>query len=100
MVVRVFGNREKAGMYDGTSGALIGTVYKGEANAEKELNEFVNEWIDGSPRDDYQESVLPDLFIAYKVEKGFLDRADWESQIKTAEKALNREKAIKEGRIA
>lgn len=100
MGVRVFGNRDKAGMYDGTTGALIGTVYKGEVNAERELNEFVNEWIEGSPRDDYQESVLPDLFVAYKVEKGFLDKVDWESQVRTAENVLDREADIEEGRIA
>lgn len=90
MGVRVFGDREKAGMYDGTTGALIGTVYKGEVNAETELNEFVNEWIQGSPRDDYEESVLTYLFVAYKVEKGFVDRANFESQVQKAEDVLNR----------
>lgn len=91
MSVRVFGNRDKAGMYDGTTGALIGTVYRGEANAERELKEFVNDWIEGSPRDDYDESVLSDLFVAYKIEKGFRDRVDWESQVQKAERVLGRD---------
>lgn len=91
MSVRVFGNSNKAGMYDGTTGALIGTVYRGEANAERELKEFVNDWIEGSPRDDYDESVLSDLFVAYKIEKGFRDRVDRESQVQKAERVLGRD---------
>lgn len=90
MGVSVLGDSEKAGLYDDTSGALIGTVYRGYADAERELNIFVNEWLEGSARD-YEEPVLPELFVAYKVERGFLDEVDWTSQIRTAEDTLGRE---------
>lgn len=90
MGVSVFGDSEKAGLYDNTSGTLIGTVYRGHADAERELTVFLNDWLEGSARD-YEESVLPELFVAYKVERGFLDKIDWTSQIRTAEDALGRE---------
>lgn len=94
MGVSVFGNSEKAGLYDDTSGATIGTVYRGHNHAEMELNKFVNDWLDGSPRD-YKESTLPDLFTAYKIERGFLDKDDWTSQVRNAEAVLERQ--VEEG---
>lgn len=93
MGVSVFGSTEKAGIYDNTTGALIGKVYRGHSNAKKELNEFVNNWLEEevSVRDRDIEANLPELFTAYKVEKGFSDKEDWLSQIETAEACLDRE---------
>lgn len=81
--------KNKAAMYDNTSNGLIGTVYNGHYDSGDELREFVNSWIDGDPRE-YKNSSIPELFVAYKIEKGFLDKEDWRSQVNKAESILGR----------
>lgn len=90
MGVSVFGDRNKAALYDNTSGATIGYIYRGYSNAERELRVFVNQWLEQSPRDLHPDE-LADLQIAYKVERGFADRKDWLKQVERAEEILGRE---------
>lgn len=77
-------------MYDDTSGAPIGYTYRGVSDAGSELREFVNKWLDGSPRD-YTANELNDLMLGYKVEKGLVNRADWLSQVERCESILERD---------
>lgn len=89
MGVNIFGDRNKAALYDNTTGATIGYIYRGYNNAEKELRVFVNQWLEQSPRD-LNPDELTDLQTAYKVERGFADREDWLKQVGRAEEILGR----------
>lgn len=90
MGVSVLGDIDKAAMYDNTSGETIGKVYRGHADAESELREFVNNWLPQSPRQ-YDTDELSKLQVAFKVEKGFLEEANWRTQVSAAESLLGRE---------
>lgn len=83
-------NKNMAVIYDNTSGAPIGYTYRGVSDAGSELREFVNEWLDRSPRD-YTANELNDLMIGYKIEKGLADREDWSSQVARCESILGKE---------
>jgi hypothetical protein len=94
MSIRVTDGKDKAVMYQGTSGDTIGKVYNapGSRNASDELNEFVNEWTKDLNNNiaDLQQEQRTALVTAFKVEKGFIDRSDFSEYVQEAERILNR----------
>lgn len=89
MGTRVTGDRDRAAMYDSTSGIAFGPTYTGYSDARKELTEFIG-WLPKKPNR-YTNSQLERLMTAFKVENGWMDRKDWERTVEEAEDLLGRE---------
>lgn len=89
MSFRVMGDKNKAALYDGTTEETYGPVYKGYSNAQKELSEFITEWLETSV-EEYTSQEISKLYVAYKVEKGFLNRGEWNKVVREVEDLLDR----------